>query len=111
MKQKRLEKMFNYINRELFAYELNIPYIHVLTNKQCKKLWHVPIDGIITGTSGKNDFHIAIHKDLTNNEAFDTMVHEMIHQHLIMKYDYGKHGKKFKKVCQRAIDMFYYKML
>jgi hypothetical protein len=111
MKVKRLEKMFDYINRELFGYKLDTPYIHVLTTKQCKTVGGVEFDGIITGTCGKQDFHIGIHKDLTDTQAFDTMVHEMIHQHLIMKCDYQKHGKKFKKMCRKAIDTFYYNVL
>ena len=109
MKAKKLVKMFRYINRELFDDFLDMPYIFALTNKQCKQMWPEPIDGIFV--RDKTDVCIGIHKHLTNNEAFDTMVHEMIHQYLVETKNYWGHGKKFKKMCRKAIDIFYYNML
>ena len=111
MKTKTLKKMFKFINRELFDNMLDMPYLAVLSSKQTKKLHPVPIDGIFIGNQGDDYCCIGIHKDLTKNQAFDTMVHEMIHQHLIDKFDYAGHGKRFKKMCRKAIDTFYYNVL
>lgn len=109
MKLKMLEKMFDYINAEMFDNILDKPYLHVLTKKQARALWPEPIDGICVPI--KDWYFVGIHKDLTKNEAFDTMVHEMIHMYLMDKCNYSGHGKKFKKACRKAIDIFYYNML
>ena len=109
MKKKTLKKMFRYINRELFDDMLDMPYLTVLSSKQTKKLHPIPIDGICIPQ--KDYFWIGIHKDLTKTQAFDTMVHELIHIDLITRKGYWGHGKPFKKMCRKGIDTFYYKML
>ena len=110
MKKKTLKKMFRYINQELFDNMLDMPMLHVLTSKQAKKLWHVPIDGICIPFK-KGGYAIGIHNDLTYTQAFDTMTHEMIHIALMDKNGYSGHGKPFKKMCRKAIDTFYYNVL
>ena len=109
MKVKHLEKMFKYINREMFDNMLDMPYLAVLSSKQCKKLWPVPIDGICCPI--KDWYFVGIHKSLTKTQAFDTMVHEMIHMDLMDNHGYSGHGKKFKNACRNAIDIFYHNML
>lgn len=109
MKTKTLKLMFNYINRELFDGELDMPYLYSLSTKQCKQLWHVPIDGIFLLEKDKS--FIGIHQDLTATQAFDTLAHEMIHQYLVTEQNDWSHGKNFRLWCLKAIDTFYYKML
>jgi hypothetical protein len=108
---KRLEKMHNYINRRLFNSKLDMPYLQYLNNADMFRLWPVPFDGLYIGNQGDSQVFIGIHKDLTKTEQFDTLVHEMIHQYLIEKSDYEGHGKPFKKMCRKAIEEFYWRML
>lgn len=110
MKRKTLKKMFKYINQELFDNMLDMPYMAVLSSKDCKKIWpDYDIDGICVPAG--QDYFIGINKDLTATQAFDTMLHEMIHIHLMEKNGYSGHGKPFKKMCEKGIDTFYYNML
>jgi hypothetical protein len=106
----KLKKMFNYINQELFDNMLDTPLLHVLSNKESRKLWTIPIDGICIPFYPEG-YAIGIHEDLTDTEAFDTMTHEMIHMHLMEKNKYSGHGKPFKKMCRKAIDTFYYEVV
>ena len=109
MKHKKLKKMFKFINREMFDSRLDMPHLFMLSSKQCKRLHPIPIDGICIPT--QNGYFIGIHKDLTKTEVFDTLVHELIHIDLIMRKGYWEHGKPFKKMCRKGIDIFYHKML
>lgn len=111
MKIKTLKKMHKFINRELFDNMLDMPYLYLYNKAEMFKLWPVPFDGMFIGNQGDDYCAIGVYKGLTKNETFDTMVHEMIHQYLIDKHDYEGHGKKFKKMCKKAIDTFYYGVL
>lgn len=117
MKRKDLKKIFKYINRELFDNMLDMPYLYMLSSNDCKKIWKKEaIDGIcvpqvVIGEKRPSWYFIGVHKELTKTQIFDTMVHEMIHMHLVEKFNYNGHGKKFKKMCRKAIDTFYYNML
>ena len=104
---KKLEKMFKYVNRELFGNMLDTPYFFWIDPDQT--LYAFMIDGYCERHKGH--YYIGITKDLTNTEMFDTMVHEMIHQHLMETKDYDGHGKPFKKMCRKAIEEFYWRTL
>ena len=108
---KKLKKMHKYINRHLFDNMLDMPELRYLNNADMFRIWPVPFDGIFIGNQGDDYCFIGIHKDLTKTEPFDTMVHEMIHQHLIEKSNYEGHGKPFKKMCRKAIEEFYWRTL
>jgi hypothetical protein len=104
---KRLEKMFHYINRELFGYKLDMPHLFYIDPNQT--LYAFVIDGYCERHKGY--YTIGITKGLTKTNTFDTMVHEMIHQHLMETKDYEGHGKPFKKMCRKAIEEFYWRNL
>ena len=107
MKKKHLRKMFDYVKRELFDGMLDPPRLFFISPSQTT--YPFAIDGYCEHNEGH--FTIGVTKGLTKNETFDTIVHEMIHQHLIETKHYEGHGKPFKKMCRKAIDTFYYNML
>ena len=104
-----MRELFDYINFELFNLALDMPEFMVMSNKMAKRIWPISIDGICIPDN--DTYIIAIHKDLTKNEFFDTMVHELIHIKLMDKNGYSGHGKPFKKWCRKAIDTFYWRNL
>lgn len=107
--EKYMQELFDYINLELFDLALDLPEFMVMSKKQCKQIWPEPIDGICVPDN--DTYIIGIHKGLSKNEFFDTMVHEMIHIKLMDKNGYSGHGKPFKKWCRKAINTFYWKIL
>ena len=109
MKRKTLKKMFRYINQEFFDDMLDMPEFYLYNNKEMKKVYKFEFEGICIPV--KEHFLIGIHKNLTMQNTFDTLAHEMMHIALMDKNGYSGHGKPFKKMCQDAIDTFYYKML
>ena len=108
MKIKMLKKMFDFINEHMFDNFLDKPYFLIIDHEQ--SLFAFVIDGYCENVKGRH-FMIGITNHLTIKNAFDTMVHEMIHQYLMETKEYGKHGKPFKKLCQKGVDIFYPKML
>ena len=111
MKKKTLKKMFRYINQELFDNMLDMPMLYLYNKKEMKKVYQ--FDFVFEGLCVPIGDHylIGIKNDLTKQNTFDTMAHEMMHIALMDKNGYSKHGKPFKKMCEKGIDTFYYNML
>lgn len=104
MKLKTLKKMHKYINKYMFDDLLDTPNFVIIDPEQT--LYAFGIDGYCEN-AGDGNFMIGITKFLTTPMAFDTMVHEMIHQYLMEFKNYSGHGKKFKKQCRKGVDIFY----
>jgi hypothetical protein len=107
MNSKTLEKIFNYVNRELFGDTLDMPLLFFINPNQT--VYAFVIDGYCERHNGL--YTIGITRGLTDTNTFDTMVHEMIHQHLMETKDYEGHGKPFIKMCRKAIEEFYWETL
>ena len=107
MDKKTLKKMFHYINRELFDDMLDMPEFFWIPKNQ--KIYPFEIDGFCEVVKGH--FMIGITKGQGLNGTFDTLAHEMMHQHLVETKNYEGHGKPFIKMCEKGIDEFYYNML
>ena len=107
---KRLEKMFKYINLHLFDGMLDMPELYMYNEDMMELFGGQPCDGICS-RSDKDHYFIAICKGMSDNQTFDTLLHEMIHQHLVTTQKYWKHGKPFKKMCRKAIEEFYWRIL
>lgn len=104
-----MKKMFKYINRELFDDRLDMPYIFIYTNKKMKKYGGEPVAGLCA--YGDENYFIALNKNLTPKDLFDTLVHELIHIDVETRFNHSGHGKPFLKMCRKAIDIFYPEML
>ena len=109
MKIKMLKKMFKYINRELFDDMLDMPLFYLYTEKEMKKVYKFEFEGLCVPIG--DNYLLGIHKDLTKQNTFDTIVHEMIHMELMNSDSYSGHGKPFLKLCEKGIDTFYHNML
>lgn len=110
MQTAKLEKMFEYINSELFSDELPTPYIYTLNYDARQKL--------LGNFNGVADFYgvcipegaayfIGIADDSDKNETFNCMVHEMIHIWQMENKKPVGHSGWFVVWCRKAIDCFY----
>jgi len=103
---KYMKQLFESINFDLFMDKLDLPGFFVMDEKLMEAIWpDYPIDGICIPT--EKTYLIGVHEDLTPDQFFNTLVHELIHIYCFEKYNYGGHGKKFKKICQKAVEIYY----
>ena len=103
---KYMEMLFESINFDLFEDKLDKPRFFVLDEELAFTLWpNYAIDGICV--PHKDFYLVGVQKDLKPHHFFDTLVHELIHVYLMEKCNYSGHGKKFKKMCEKAIDIYY----
>lgn len=101
------KQLFESINFDLFDDKLDMPTFFILDAEMCqfidkKDPYFV---GICIPTN--EGYCIGLHKELTYFEYFNTLVHELIHIYCMEKWDYSGHGKKFKKICEKAVDIYY----
>ena len=109
MKKKTLKKMFNYINQELFDDMLDMPLFYLYNQQEMEKIYDFEFDGLCVPIG--DNYLIGIKNDLTIQNTFDTLAHEMMHIALMDKNEYAKHGRPFLNLCKKGIDTFYYNML
>lgn len=109
-----MQKMFNYINEELFDTDLPDIFLYTLDDgfiEKSAKDWNLPEYYGICCPSGE-EYFIGISNSLTRTEFFDTLVHELIHVYCMENYrGYSGHGGYFRLWTRKAVDTFYYKML
>ena len=105
--------MFNYINQELFDDMLDMPKFYLYNEEEMKNFFEFGDNFEFEGFVSKfwEHYFIGLKDDLTKQNYFDTLVHEMIHMHLIEKSGYTGHGKPFIKMCEKAIDILYWRIL
>jgi hypothetical protein len=103
-----MEQLFESINFDLFDDKLDKPIFLVLNDIIASAI--IPdfeIDGVCVPFDRANKYIIGIHENNTPLQFFNTMVHELIHIYCFEKWNYRGHGKKFKEICEKAVDIYY----
>ena len=109
MKKKTLKKMFKYINRELFDDMLDMPEFYLYNETEMKSLFDFEFEGLCVPHKGH--YLLGFKNDLTTQNYFDTLAHEMMHMHLVSECNYYGHGSPFLQLCEKGIDTFYWRIL
>jgi hypothetical protein len=102
-----MQQLFESINFDLFEDSLDMPIFFVYGEKKMQvmqKEFEIPynFDGITIPT--EKTFLVGVEKNLCPQMFFDTLVHELIHVYL---FPYMGHGRKFKNICEKAVDLYY----
>lgn len=102
-----MTQLFESINFDLFEDKLDLPVLFVYNEKQMQVMqaeFEIPykFDGITIPT--EKTFLVGVAGYLNPTAFFDTLVHELIHVKLA---PYLGHGKKFKNMCEKAVDIYY----
>jgi Zn-dependent peptidase ImmA (M78 family) len=105
---KDLQVITENVNIDLFEDKLPLDNIrsHILPARFIEALCNRPVCGVCIPTHD-DKYIIFITKEQNTTEIFDTMIHELIHVYLMEKTGYSGHGKPFKKICQRATEIYY----
>ncbi len=97
---KHTKILFEYINIELFDSELDQPYFNIDD--------YVKIDRSYGWCEWYRDnFFIALDKNLSYIEFFNTLVHELIHLWQAQNNKDMDHKKEFKNWCDKAYYIFH----
>ena len=104
MNNQTLKKVFHYVNNTLFDGDLEMPALVLASDEDLINIAGFEVDGIFTN----EPFMIAINEDAN---IFDTMVHEMIHLWQYQNNKYMGHEGWFRVWCEKAIDLYYWRML
>lgn len=103
---EHMQNLYQEINFQIFEDKLPEPAFFLLDDFLARKLYDFPIDGICIPAA--NGYIIGVHIDLTPIAFYNTMVHELIHVYCMEKWNYSGHGKKFKKICKKSLDILYH---
>lgn len=110
MNNRYLNKMFRFVNQELFDGLLDVEIVQTIDNNT---FFDYDIDGVcIPDFDGENwRYFIGIDETLNKTDAFNTLVHEMIHIYCMVNRNYSGHNGLFRTMTIKAVDVFYWEIL
>lgn len=108
--QEYMQKLFHYVNDELFYGMLDMPEMYTLDETYIKTIheeWDLPeFDGVCVPEG--DHYFIGMYDGLSENDFFNVFVHELIHIYCMEFHrGFSGHWGWFRVYCERAIETFY----